>query len=66
MESQPFQERMLVNVESDMQSMQSALAALQGELGTEMQSQLDSGDQREVGVSHLSSSSPPPSLRWKN
>lgn len=41
-------ERMLVNVESDMQSMQSALAALQGELGTEMQSQLDSGDQREV------------------
>lgn len=41
-------ERMLVNFESDMQSMQSALAALQGELGTEMQSQLDSGDQREV------------------
>eukprot|EP00731_Ephydatia_muelleri_P021107 Em0013g834a len=41
-------ERMLVNLESDMQSMQSALAALQGELGTEMQSQLDSGDQREV------------------
>ena len=48
---------MLVNLESDMQSMQSALAALQGELGTEMQSQLDSGDQREVGVSNLSSSS---------
>ena len=42
------QERSLTSQEGDIQSMQSALAALQAELGTELLSQLDSSDQREV------------------
>lgn len=41
-------ERSLGNQEGDIQSMQSSLAALQAELGTELLSQLDSSDQREV------------------
>lgn len=35
--------------------MQSALAALQAELGTELLSQLDSSDQREVRALHQTS-----------
>ena len=36
-----------------MQAMHSALAALKAELGTELLSQLDSGDQREVSTEIL-------------
>ena len=49
------QERSLANQEGDIQSMQSALAALQAELGTELLSQLDSSDQREVCALHQTS-----------
>ena len=49
------QERSLTSQEGDIQSMQSALAALQAELGTELLSQLDSSDQREVRALHQTS-----------
>jgi len=44
----PPQERSLLKQEGDTQSMQSSLAALQSELGTELLSQLDPGEQTEV------------------
>lgn len=44
----PVQERMISKQERDMQSMQSQLAALQAELGTELLSQLNRSEQEEV------------------
>ena len=43
------QERSLTQVEAEVQSVQSTLSSLQGELGTELHSQLEPSDQREVG-----------------
>ena len=44
------QERALSNLESDCQSLRSGLESLEAELGTELLSQLDVGDQKEVCV----------------
>ena len=43
------QERSLTQVEAEVQSVQSTLSSLQGELGAELHSQLEPSDQREVG-----------------
>jgi len=43
-----LQARVLSNLESDCQSLQGALSALEAELCTELLSQLDADDQREV------------------
>ena len=45
----PSQERLLTQVQAEVQSLQSTLASLQGELGAELHSQLEPSDQREVG-----------------
>ena len=47
------QERMLSKQERDIQSMQSQLAALQAELGTELLSQLNHNEQEEVCVEYI-------------
>ena len=39
----------MTQVEAEVQSLQSTLASLQGELGAELHSQLEPSDQREVG-----------------
>lgn len=44
----PMQVRALSNMESDCRSLQSALSALEAELGTELLSQLSTEDQKEV------------------
>ena len=43
-----IQARALANLESDCQSLRGALEALETELGTELLSQLDISDQKEV------------------
>ena len=47
--------RSLSNLEADCQSLRAELSALEGELGTELLSQLDISDQREVRLSQSSS-----------
>lgn len=46
---------MLSKQERDIQTIQSQLAALQAELGTELLSQLNTDEQQEVGTLYMSS-----------